>query len=339
MKHILLASLALLLSLSLPANILRVNNTPGSSAEYSNLADAHDAASAGDTIHVEGSAISYGTFTVTKPSLTILGPGYFTTENECSMASLPATLQWISLQITVSNNYDSGSAMTKVRGLTIGQVYVYSNDNIIAQNYISDFIRFYPGVTRLAVSENFIDSNRDFAIIYTFSNVYSDAIITNNIISTGLALPQNSGGNVSHNLIQGDGFLLESFDGNIQSNIYASDDVAQFSVSTTGTGTVTHNTASSGQFGTENGNNQASPSDLFIGDDEGTTDGQYQLREDATAALENAHDGTDRGPFGGPSPYVLSGTPDIPVVLYLEVPATTGPSRPLNVTIRAKSGN
>ncbi len=339
MKQTLLVGLALILSLSLPAKILRVNNTPGSSADYSNLADAHDAASAGDTIHVEGSATSYGRFAVTKPSLIILGPGYFTTENECSMASLPATLQWISLQITVSNNYDSGSAMTEVRGLTMDQVYVYSNDNIIAQNYISDIIQISVGVTRIAIAENFIDSNRAFAITYHFSNVFSHAVLTNNIISTGLALPQNSGGNVSHNLIQGDGFLLESFDGNIQSNIYASDDVAQFSVSTTGTGTITHNTASSGQFGTDNGNNQASPSDLFIGTDEGTTDGQYQLREDATTAIDNAHDGTDRGPFGGPSPYILSGTPDVPVVLYLEVPATTGPSRPFNVTIRAKSGN
>jgi hypothetical protein len=44
----------------------RVNNNPGISADFTTAQVAHDAASAGDTIHLEPSLTNYGGLNITK---------------------------------------------------------------------------------------------------------------------------------------------------------------------------------------------------------------------------------------------------------------------------------
>lgn len=49
--------------------------------------------------------------------------------------------------------------------------------------------------------------------------------------------------------------------------------------------------------------------------------------------------GTDAGAFSGDDPYVLSGTPEIPSIYHLQVPATVSQGGTLQVQIKAKTNN
>lgn len=327
------------------ATVLRVNNTVGSTAEYTDLASAHGAARNGDTIYMEGSNLPYGSLTVTK-RLVIIGPGYFLEENPGTPASLPARLHQIFLNTDSSEDPQSGAAGSEVRGLTFNEfssstVFINVSNTLIAQNYLQDS----PFIDRVAdnlLSNTTITGNFcvDFGVTYYSSN---DGIInllfTNNIVARGFYLPDNSSGSVEHNLFLGDGFRAINFNGQIRSNIATTLDTDDYEVNTTGAGNTSHNTIANGEFGQENNNNIATAADLFIGETGNSSDGRYQLRNDSDAALGTAHDGTDRGPFGGSMPYVLSGLPDIPVILFLQVPSLVRPDATLTTTVEAASGN
>jgi hypothetical protein len=77
MKQLYLLLFGMMLFPLAHAKIVRVNNNGGMAADYDNLAPAAAGATAGDTIHIEGSVTPYtGNVNVSK-KLTIIGPGYF----------------------------------------------------------------------------------------------------------------------------------------------------------------------------------------------------------------------------------------------------------------------
>ncbi|MFN3876619.1 MAG: hypothetical protein ACK4L7_11995, partial [Flavobacteriales bacterium] len=92
------------------ATIHRVNNT-GIAADFTTLQSAHDAATAGDTLHLEPSGSSYGACTFTKP-LVVIGPGYFLNLN----AGLQATA---SSALTGALVFEAGSEGCVVSGLEV----------------------------------------------------------------------------------------------------------------------------------------------------------------------------------------------------------------------------
>jgi hypothetical protein len=79
MKKFSLSILLINLSFSVFATILTVSNAAHQPAQFSSVQAAHDAASAGDTLLVSGTGMSYGDLTITK-QLSIIGstfvPGY-----------------------------------------------------------------------------------------------------------------------------------------------------------------------------------------------------------------------------------------------------------------------
>ena len=103
-KHaLLLAVLAVLLVNNIQAAIWRVNNNPGINANFTSFTAAQNVASNGDTLYFEGSPVSYGDITITKP-LVIIGPGYFLTENLQTQAN-PVSAQFGTVNF---NNVSSG---------------------------------------------------------------------------------------------------------------------------------------------------------------------------------------------------------------------------------------
>ena len=64
MKSIPILAIACSLSLASFAKVITVNNNINSPGQYTNLQQAIDSASAGDTIYVHGSATSYGNVNV-----------------------------------------------------------------------------------------------------------------------------------------------------------------------------------------------------------------------------------------------------------------------------------
>jgi len=336
MKQLFSILLCALLTLQASATILRVNNSPGSNAPYTDLVTAHSVAQVGDTIHIEGSQTSYGSLTVSK-RLVIIGPGYFTAENPCTPMSRSAIVDDFDLVPTITGNPQSGASGTVIRGLSFddngnSRIIVRVSNVVIAQCLIREDVFFPDNLTSGThiLQCFFYDDGLDHPGNSTGLNV----VFTNNIVLGGFSIADNSGGSIRHNLFLGTSFNVESFNGDIRSNIITSTN--SLNVSTAGNG-ISHNTTAAGQLGSGNGNNTASPATLFVGGN--STDGEYQLLPGATLVKDNAHDGTDRGPFGGSLPYVLSGVPNIPFIDEIKTNAPNYPSTPLQVFIRAKSGN
>lgn len=80
MKHIIAAIAIMLAVIPLHAKTLRVNNTPGSGAQYTTLNAAMEAAVDGDIIIIDGSEKLYEDATINK-NVTVKGPGYFLEAN------------------------------------------------------------------------------------------------------------------------------------------------------------------------------------------------------------------------------------------------------------------
>lgn len=133
MKKIIILTtlLAMLTAQNSSAKIWRINNT-GIPASFTNLQAAHDAGTvlAGDTLHLEPSAVSYGDLVSTK-KLIILGPGFFLNENANQQAN-PATA------ITASVTFNAGSSGSVISGLTVGAIYVNTGNITISRNNLGN---------------------------------------------------------------------------------------------------------------------------------------------------------------------------------------------------------
>src|SRR5690606_32342856 len=149
MKNPLLSILLLLVLQSTHAANWRVNNSPGVDADFTTLQVAHDEASEGDSIYVEGSLTNYdnnGTVTISK-RITIIGPGYFLGQNPFTQAiKTTAKFNFI--------NFTSGSEGSSVMGLSAGRIDVNTTDVVVRRNHIG---RLYLRSENLFVSQNFID--------------------------------------------------------------------------------------------------------------------------------------------------------------------------------------
>lgn len=327
---------------SVEATILRVNNMPGSSAPYNTLISAHDAAVDGDTIYVEGSSNGYGSLIITK-RLIFIGPGYFLSENPNTPTSLPAIVNDFKLNQTINGDPLSGAAGTEIRGLSFTQsggtqIEVDVNNVVVAQCVVNFNVWFKDDdISGTQVIQNYFYGSG----IGASSTIYSSNNLTfaNNIVEGAFYLAPNSSGMILHNLFLGSNFDVQAFSGEIRSNIITTSNVNNVQVSVSGGTQLSHNTAGNGQLGSIDNNNTATPAQLFVGASNNSTDGQYQLLPTATATTNNAHDGTDRGPFGGSLPYSLSGVGNIPAIIFMDVPNSASPSSPFSVTIRAISGN
>ena len=77
----------LLVTNTADAKIWRVNNNAGVDADFTDFITARNAASPGDTIHLEPSTTSYGDIFMIK-RLHIVGSGYYLSSNDSTQAYL-----------------------------------------------------------------------------------------------------------------------------------------------------------------------------------------------------------------------------------------------------------
>ena len=96
---------------------LRVNNTLGVNAPYTNITDAVAAAGTNDIIQLEGSITNYGAITITK-KVSIVDPGYFLNEN----SGLQANLNSANFGTIILNTAASGSA---IQGLQMSGLQLF----------------------------------------------------------------------------------------------------------------------------------------------------------------------------------------------------------------------
>lgn len=325
MKKLLLILLAAIPSLVNGQAILRVNNTPGINAPYSDIATAVAAAGVNDIIMVEGSITTYGNVTITK-KVRIIGPGYFLSENTGLQSNLNAA-KFGTIQL------NTGASNSVIQGLQIENLWIGGTiDNFsLIGNYISTDILLANGSgTNLLFQSNYIFQFRgDFQ-----SPDYYGVLITNNYIGYRLGTSVNGSYTVSNNVI---GLTVASDFRNaeIKNNVFSG-----------GTGTITLSANSTFKNNVSTGITVAgadpinifntSSSSLFIGLTGNTTDTQWKLKA-GSPAIGAGEGGIDCGIYSGASPYRPSGiTAGQPTIFNFTAPATVTQNGTLNVKVSAK---
>lgn len=345
--------LILLLAISASAQtIRRVNNNPGITGTniFTTIQAAHDAAVNGDIIYVEPSGTSYGNLDCTK-QLTILGAGYFTQENQIyqsfpgfsvlgQITFLPGSensrmaggVQTGNVRIFRTSNItidrclvnsveirgDANGVQGNMSGITITRNWIIQSVGCIAGTAFpaaGGVIRYT--ITNVNITNNllrYVGQNHTSGVPETYQ--YTNFVVSNNVI---LEATNAINAIVQNNIIGG--VRGNSIEGAIFNSV------------------ITHNSAVSAG-GMPSGNNNVTGinfGDFFV-NSTGTSDSGWQLKT-GSSAIGSGTNGVDRGMFGGPTPYVLSGIPPYPAINSIITTGTGSNTTPLSVTISTKSNN
>ncbi len=328
MKQILLlVTVMMAFAITTHATVWRLNNRPGTNADFTSLQQAHDAVfqgnpvvQPGDTLYLEASSGSYGNLIATK-KLTIIGAGYFITENFETQADYNTS--------PVSTiTFNNGSQGSSISGCSITNIVINTSEIVIQRNYIH------------------LSASNTHCILFNSNNI-DNVIIRNNYISHGASTSNVSGYCITsnkdgvNNIIIKNNYLQVSsihenrwplnlssgFSGIIENNViygnivvhncaFNNNILRDGSFNKTNT-TWFNNIGNANQFGDQYGNQKnVNMMDVFIGT--GSTDGKWQLKPDSPASGTGV-DGVDCGMFGGGFPYVLSGIPAIPAIYQLNI--------------------
>ena len=325
------------------AALWRVNNTTGVNANFSTVAAAITAASAGDTIYLEPSATNYGTLTIAK-KLTVIGNGYFLNSGFFTMnAGLQNTMQ---SSLISSITLNAGSEFSTIMGLELSSdIYIGASNINIKRCYVGGAIHLsnylggnYVNISNIDIRQNVIIAGLN---TYQFSTNSGTVGITNvnvqnNIMSTyyynQVILPPGVSGFLMNNTFYNPYYYLDVYNFQINNNI-------MIGGSFNPNNNVYFNNVSVGtQFGNANGNQQnITTTALFTTYGTGIVDTNYVLKTPGPG-IGTGFGGVDIGPYGGPDPYRRSGIPPVPTIYLLSAPATTTTST-LPVTISTRSND
>ncbi len=307
----------------------RVNNTPESSAQFTTITDAYNAASDGDTIYVEGSASSYSDGLSVIKKIIFIGPGYFLDSNPETQANA------FQASFSGSFSFEDGSAGSKVMGMHFsGYIYVYTVDITIERNIFiySAYVYLIAGynLDDLKIINNYFAGEYYYTAIYGIS-IQGNLLIANNFFQAII----NIGGTTNFQSIV---LINNVFDADITANnAIISNNIMRSGLLTTTNSVISHNIANSTQFGNQNGNlENVDMNTVFVGLIDNSADGQWQLAA-GSPAIGAGENGEDCGIFGGSFPYKLSGLPAVPAIYHLD--ASTVPTNTLNINIKTKSHN
>lgn len=292
------------------ATILRVNNNAGSGAPYSNVTDAIEASSAGDTIMIDQSATSYGDITVSK-KLVIMGPGYWRVENGISSEGASSAQL---AQVTINRDADG----LVLRGVTVTGLLTVNAPNVVVNRCNLIGVKLSETATRCVIHQNFIAHSGVASGVDAIYGPASYTQITNNII------------------IQSDSYQTQVSrinEGYIAYNTFAFNQrESRSSVLDCTNCTVEKNIAR-----VLTPINSCSYDDNYVYAatwiyTDRTTD--KTIRDQRIEDSEIRAGVTGRGAFAGDDPYVLSGIPAGPMIEDVTVPASVEQGNTLNVTIK-----
>jgi hypothetical protein len=328
MKKLVLFSffIALTCNFLFAQKLKRVNNN-GFDPDYTTLSAAVAAASNGDTIYVEGSAVEYEGCIITK-QLTVIGPGYFLGENPKTQAvGLPA-------EFKSAITFASGSA-----GSTIMGCYIPSHNLVINTNNISVIRNNIYSITTESTISN-INILQNFIHIISVTNSptinITNSVISNNYFGHSISIGNSSGGLIITNNICT--YWLSSYGSTIQNNIITQ---SSYDIYENSGNSISYNLLAIS--GTNANNNQygVTMTTVFVdfnGNQGYSSDGRWELAV-GSPAIGAGSGGVDCGIFGGLSPYVLSGIPNLPHIYEADIPAAVSSGTTLGISIKVKSGD
>jgi hypothetical protein len=340
MKILTVLFLSCLCWLGANATSWRINSNPSVNADFATFQEAHEAASPGDTIYVEGAGYDYhyGEVVIDK-RLIVIGPGYFLLENDSTQAH-KVSARFRSITINPE------AAGTELYGLTIfwdaagsKGITINASNVVIARNYFegsADRILFGGyNIQNIAIMQNFAQS-------VTGTNGFSadNVIITNNYFHYNIE--DVSSGVITNNVVKQNIYASYS---QITNNILTNSSLYPISGYEYGMQNyVAYNLVSGNLPPNPPGPGNVANVDMnlvfidFNGNLDYSTDGKWQLDPEGPAAGAG-EEGIDCGMFGGLTPYVLSGLPPVPRIYEANVPLSGSSVSGLPVTIKVKSQN
>lgn len=346
------------------AKVWRVNNWPGVSADYNNINSAMSAASAGDTIHIEGTPYNYGDVTMTK-RLVLLGSGYFISGygNDTTQENVYPTC----INRLWCNNGSQNSILT---GITINgnpadnQYTLYFNTNNItlyrcyvvagAPNSRNGLIRIEANINNITISGCYVYQTWSstgccppWIQTINMGGNNTGIVITNNVIKQGgktvssygsawaIYMETNCYAVITNNVIMGSMRIFNStFANNIQ---IICGQAGCYNTDGSYPNVTQNNIGNTTQFGTLNGNQQnVNMTDVFTYTNNESYDNHYMLKA-GSPAIGAGVTGEDCGAYGGSTPYYRSGLPKVPSIYDAYIPATATTSTGIDINIKAKA--
>lgn len=305
----------------------------------------------GDTVHVEGSTVTYQFATITK-KLVIIGTGYFLSDNpKTSNDVLETNLARIAFNSGSENSQLIGVNMVSAGNAFDRDVYINVNGVVVKRCRIEGQVVLGFPLSDVYILQNFFPNTVVNNAISTNGNSFftppTDLVFNNNICQktltwgTPLASPTTLWPilQCNNNVFDGPDNLanpnLAFSAGEFRNNILMpTNAVVNIAASP---GNISYNIGTMpAQFGIAD-NNLVVPAIATIFVTSASTDGAYQIA-DGTTADNSGSDGTDRGAFGGvatTSRYTLSGLAAIPVIY--EITSSGASSTTLPVTIKART--
>lgn len=315
MKTLILTVLASLFVFSANSKIWTVSNDAATTADFANIQDAIDSASAGDTIYIQGTTIYYGGDWKVSKRLTIIGPG-----------KDPNTPHKLTARVSIFR-FEAGSDSAQIIGLHIlGYLTIDQADNILVQGcYIT---------TGVSVSRSSGTVIRDNVIVSTgqvnpyaissssgantatnlviennliFSQFYEihGATIRNNVFTRGIALFKTSDNNLLENNIFYGTYVRDCSSCTFNSNITYGASNDSLPVNYSGSGNII---SKDPQF--VDAPLSYNPTQFY--------DYNFHLKS-SSPAIGKGTDNKNLGLYGGGSPATLSGNANIPNIQAAEV--------------------
>lgn len=347
MKYLSILFVCMMAAVSVNAKTWRVNNNAGVIADFTTFFAAVNAAAAGDTIHLEPSATSYGTnsFTLGKRVI-VIGPGYFldpTNVSEPANTGLQAATKESRLDFF---RLGTGADGSKFLGITIqGSIYFNGVSNVSFEKVYFPAGAYFESGTNDGCTFRKCFFNNGTAISSSASAVLTNFVTENTIFYNGsyVTLTTLSGsGNIFRNnsMVNGNAWTL--------SNAYIANNIIGTGSQCTFTNcTIKNNLFQVNQTlpGTATNNQvNVNMTTVYTGGTTGSFDSRMVLKAGSPAIAAGLTVGAvtnpDCGAFGATDPYKLSGIPNTPSIYTLTVPTSIpSGSTSMNITFSTKNNN
>ncbi len=311
------------------AKVWRVNNTAGIAVDFNSIQSAvsHASVIIGDTLYVEGSAVSYGTVSLNK-RLVIIGPGYFLSGPNGN-AGLQFNTNTANVSVLGIDSLASGSTIIGMDG----SIYLnYNVDNITVQrSYVKLEMGTFYANSRI---ENLV-INKCYTSINLSGASLVNPQVTNCIIYSWFAFPAIANGLIRNNTVLTSSNL---------SNSYVSNNLFHSNINQTFTNcSVKYNIAEiAGRLPAGNNNQSGFDFSVLVAGGS-SSDGYYAIPPGSPllGAGEPLNGVTPAvGAFGTDDPYRLSGIPAIPSIYSLTVPSSVpAAATSMTVTVSTRSNN
>lgn len=346
-KTLIIATAIMMIAQITTATVWRVNNRPNADADFTTIQAAHNGATSGDTLYIEGSPSSYGNLTCTK-QLHIIGAGDFLNDNSETQA-------YKEVSIVGSIFFNSGSENSILEGVRVqsNSISINTSDITIRRNRIhSDSyvgsnlygIIINTNAANILIENNWIYVNNvsgwNGYAIYSTGTGLTNLVIRNNFIFGWRSSTPDRALILSATVLSDNVAIYQNV---ITGFLNAKESLIYNNIMIDGTFTVNgsyynNNIGNSTQFGTANGNQENVDMSTVFVDHTSGIDSDLQLTT-GSPAIGAGWAGEDCGMYGGSYPYHISLLPAIPAVWEVTLNNYGSDVVPINVNIKAKAHN